>query len=754
MKKQLAVLFLGLALALSASAAGAQGAWRTIVRPLTFRDLLAEPDTVWMATGEAGVVAYDRASGTFSFLNHEPAGLSSNDIRALARDRSGNLWVGTAARGLSRRAPDGTWRVFNRFDGLASENITCLTAQGDTLWIGTDAGLSLWDGTQISGTLPDGFTPSPFRDNSIVSIVPLGDSLWVFSTQACHVARISTGLTDWAEANTTVDPNNPDQSLGWAVAVDDGERLIGLTRNGVIRVRTRAPGSLWNASTPPGVPTGITIVKDGTTILHTTNSGVFRWTTPGWTNVAPGAFTANASDPATWYAAGTDPSGAFWFAQATGLRRQVSGTTYQNTPFSGPPGNDLYNVEVQNGRVYVTAWDKGIGRFDGANWKNWTAGCGDPCDPDTAFYGVGYSIAILKDVQGYLWFGPWGSAISRLDDRGAFPSFVHYFMVGPSGTSDPNDLHTRPVGCTADSVGGRWLGMDTNDFGAPDRVPLGLEHYDANGAYLANYNAANNAEVLGGRIHALTTDRGGAVWLGSLEGGIQSFLPPTGTNAPSFSNVANTEDLSVRALVALGDTIYAMTTREVRYYARFARACVDSFLLPANPVLAGHPLHVAADRTVYVGTANGVRVRTSDGAITDFTTANSPLVNDEVRAIRPEPGSRAVWIATAGGLNRYDPAYVPPVPPPPPSLRFNLYPNPASLTALGASLRLSGNASSYEGEIYDLVGRLVHRFQAGSNGQLVWDGRDTRGSLVQPGVYYLRVVAAGSSGFARFVLLR
>jgi hypothetical protein len=281
-------------------------------------------------------------------------------------------------------------------------------------------------------------------------------------------------------------------------------------------------------------------------------------------------------------------------------------------------------------------------------------------------------------------------------------------------------------------------------------VPLGLEHYNAGSHYVANYNAANYDTVLAGRIHALTTDRSGRVWAGSLEGGIQFF---DRLDAPIFFDVPNTSNLSVRALEARGDTLYAMTTRDVRLYNRFTAAFIDSFLLPAAPVLSGHPLLVDSERTILVGTANGVRIRRPDGSISDLTTANSPLANDEVRAIREEPGTGAYWIATAGGLHRYDPNYVPPPPPPLPTLQFRIYPNPALLSAIGTSLRLSGNASSYEGEIYDLSGRLVNRFSAGASGQLMWNGRDTNGEVVPAGVYFLRVVAGSNTGFARIVLL-
>ena len=124
-----------------------------------------------------------------------------------------------------------------------------------------------------------------------------------------------------------------------------------------------------------------------------------------------------------------------------------------------------------------------------------------------------------------------------------------------------------------------------------------------------------------------------------------------------------------------------------------------------------------------------------------------------MRTIRIDPRTGAVWIATAGGLNRYEPGYVPPAPQVA-KLRFQVYPNPARVTELGIALKLQGNATSYRGEVFDLSGRVLRRFSIGANGHVVWDGRDSRGELVKPGLYFVRAEAAGRSGVARVVLVR
>ena len=70
-----------------------------------------------------------------------------------------------------------------------------------------------------------------------------------------------------------------------------------------------------------------------------------------------------------------------------------------------------------------------------------------------------------------------------------------------------------------------------------------------------------------------------------------------------------------------------------------------------------HPLDVAPDGTVWVGSVDGVRRYLPGGGSEDYRTDNSPLADNEVRAVYVEQATGAVWIGTASGLNRFDPHY-------------------------------------------------------------------------------------------------
>src|SRR5690606_7703837 len=71
-------------------------------------------------------------------------GLPSNVIHALAGDRSGYLWIGTAD-GLARYDGVG-FRVWRKEDGLPANAVSALHVDADDrLWIATTAGLVLLD---------------------------------------------------------------------------------------------------------------------------------------------------------------------------------------------------------------------------------------------------------------------------------------------------------------------------------------------------------------------------------------------------------------------------------------------------------------------------------------------------------------------------------------------------------------------------------------------------------------------------------
>lgn len=323
----------------------------------------------------------------------------------------------------------------------------------------------------------------------------------------------------------------------------------------------------------------------------------------------------------------------------------------------------------------------------------------------------------------------------------------------------PDSLLTHTAGWSAayDALDRVYIGGDTWDRGG--RPPIGIDVFDPGGALVAVWKSTNSG-IPDNQVRALVVDRSrtpNRIWAGFPGSGVAyASLPDDPAVVPAFTALPRSETLDVFGLALYGDSLWVLSTTDLQRYNSSNFNYVSSLQIPGAPAPLGavNPLAVSPDGTVWVGSVDGVRRYRRGGGTVDYRTANSPLANDEVRAIAVDPVTGVVWFATAGGLSRFDPGYVPPPPPSIPALRLVVFPNPAEFPAIGLDLKLSGNASAYTGEIYDLNGRCVHRFSASGNDRVVWDGRDLEGARVRPGVYFVRAQGGGHVAGARVVVLR
>jgi signal transduction histidine kinase len=98
--------------------------------------LLFVGNELWIGT-PAGASRY-RAGKLEQF--NEVAGTPFGDVRAMAQDKTGALWFGTAGSGVVFLR-DGNLRRFKKSDGLSSDDIECLHFADDgALWVGTFGG--------------------------------------------------------------------------------------------------------------------------------------------------------------------------------------------------------------------------------------------------------------------------------------------------------------------------------------------------------------------------------------------------------------------------------------------------------------------------------------------------------------------------------------------------------------------------------------------------------------------------------------
>ncbi|MFI5370075.1 MAG: two-component regulator propeller domain-containing protein [Candidatus Eisenbacteria bacterium] len=748
----LPALVLALWVAAATPAAAARG-WESWLYPGYFSDLLATRSEVWCATREGGLLRWDRSTQSFDFIQREPGSIISNQLSSLALDRSGRLWVGTLDAGAARLKADRSgWDAVNTFDGLPSTKVTKLLAVGDTVWIGTDKGIALWNGHIVTGSLPDGFTvsfDSTFSDDEIRGIAQIGDSLFVASRNVVGMAHLSSNLQDWRPINTGIDPNYlPIEDM-----VNDGSNLFVVDAGFCYRL-DRATQT-WQFERGDG----IMLARGATGVMLTAASGVYRWDGANF-QLLPNSPTpvAKPSDTYPDYVRATDDSTGTAFAGSANVFFEQSGAaSWTSHALSVPPDNGIISLAPEGPKLYITTFG-GVGRWSGSDWRMWRSGskCQLPgCLPDTSFINPIYVFGVLVQRNGLKWVGDWDVALETFTDEPPPPSFTHRWVP-----ANGNDLASRKqtwVSATfEDAQGGVWFGLDTPVADEPAMAPLGLAQYDAAGNLVHNWNTGNS-QVAGTFVHTIAQDKTGRMWLGFHGEGVEWFDPLPQVDSAGFFKLSDTNGLVVRGIAAYGESLWVLSTIGLRLYSIHAQG-TDGTLVPPLGLPGGqdqfalHPLAIADDGSVWAASGAGLWHVTRNGNV-QYDHTNSPLATDVVRSVAIEPGTGRVWIGSTGGLQRFDPNYQPPPPPVVEALNVRMAPNPAFLTNLGPGVSLLGDLPAYRVVIYDLVGRQVREFDVVGAGTRFWDGRDRNGTLVRPGVYFVKASAGGRSAVARLILL-
>jgi hypothetical protein len=243
--------------------------------------------------GGAGVVAFDTVSQRpFYFYAtgaNDKTGLPSNLLYAVVRDRSGAIWVGTAAgvavyndpSQLVSAASAGTAPPdFNRpfvtrgagtgFNTLYSEIVRCIAIDGaNRKWLGTPNGLWLFSADCTEALLNFTTANSPLPSNSILDVAVNDKTGEVFvATDAGVVSyRGSASVTEGKPSCAQVSPNPVRPEFAGTVGIS------GVANNAQVRITdvaghlvysTRAAGGTvtWNLTDTDGrrVRSGVYLV--------------------------------------------------------------------------------------------------------------------------------------------------------------------------------------------------------------------------------------------------------------------------------------------------------------------------------------------------------------------------------------------------------------------------------------------------------------------------------------------------------------
>ncbi|USX15303.1 ATP-binding protein [Oxalobacteraceae bacterium OTU3CAMAD1] len=480
-------------------------------------------DGLWLTTSE-GLQHLDIKSGKVRTLRHAPAdpdSISDDRVNAVARDKSGNLWIATAS-GLEMLPPGAAkfLHLTPRQGSAPANNITSLSVGPDgVVWAGAMAGLQAW---RLDGATPKPLSPAlsrPFGDVRVTVLMHDSDgTLWVGTQEDGLKRRDPTsgefhsyrwdslnrhGIGDnqitalYQDRTGTLWVGNWYTGLDW-VDLDSGgfERytessgvLPGVTNSKVRAIAGAGDNKLWLGS------------GEGLTRLDVTKRTVESWH-------------RDERDPAglpgdVVIALATDLKGRLWVGTSTGLARRDPATgRYTRVPFDADPNSlSIQRLLVDRAGVIWAGTRSGLHRVD-PDTDAVTTYRADPDNPDSV---DGRVYALLEDRHGILWIGT-ENGLNRFDR--ATGKFRHY-------RHDPNRpdslSHKRVPFIFEDKSGVLWVGTAA---GLCKALP------QPDGDLLFRYYPGQNGGAVD-PIGAILEDGNGRLWISSTAG-IAMFNPESG----------------------------------------------------------------------------------------------------------------------------------------------------------------------------------------------------------------------------------
>ena len=393
----------------------------------------------------------------------------------------------------------GHWDTFDVTDGLGYGPVNAiLQDRQGYLWVGTNGGVSRFDGSEFTTFTQDDGLPA----NGVIDIVEdRNGNLW-FGTRRNGVCRYnpqtSSGKT-WTTFKTDDDNLNRVSSL---VEDRDGNIWVG-TRGGVRRYDGRT-FRLFTTEDGLGSNDVRSVMEDRDgNLWFGLKEGVTRYNGRSWIT-----FSSRDGLVGTGFSAlFEDGDGSIWLAPniKSGVYR-YDGKTFQLFPtgdgFVWNPVTSM--VEDRKGVLWFGTWSEGVSRFDpsarpGQAWASF--------GPDE---GLSDSrvLSIYLDREENLWIGTQGGGISRYSKRDWTTYTEHEGLV--------NDNLWRLY---EDSAGHLWVSAHSSS----------VVRYDSRSdTEEASWTEFTTADGLPRGVYSVFQDRDGDLWFGT-NAGVSRYDPGNAT---------------------------------------------------------------------------------------------------------------------------------------------------------------------------------------------------------------------------------
>lgn len=441
---------------------------------------------MWFGT-EDGLNKYDGYRfEIFKQRPDEPSSLSHNFVYAIHQDQQGYIWIGTYGGGLNRYDP--MTESFSHYRHVSQDPHTLCNdkifaicpGENQTLWLGTDAGLSLFDIKE--GTFTNFIALEELELKKELTILTIclgrGGMVWL-GTMKNGLVRFDPEKKKWKKyGHDPADENSISNHSVWSISEDDRGGLWIGTRHGLNQFD---PQTGVFARVPlPGRETGDSY--DSVYCLMDDSQGNL------------------------WI--GTWGSGILLLNRKTGAFLPVKNDPLLSASLSSDFISALHTD--RSGLIWVGTYGGGLNRFNPRQHifkhyyhhpRNLTS-----LSQNTVF-------AIYEDRAGELWIGTHGGGLNRfLPERNGFKHYRHQ-------PGNPGSLSSDEVwDIKEDYLGYLWVATRN-----------GLNRLDQERKNILVFKKNNYKNIIANDfITTIIEDHARILWIGSYGGGLSRYHRKSG----------------------------------------------------------------------------------------------------------------------------------------------------------------------------------------------------------------------------------
>ena len=721
--------------------------WKIYTSFREVKGVSSQGNTIWGATS-GGLFKFDAAtlSGITKYTSLD--GLLSNELTSITTGSDGKVWVGSFDGSISvLNSSDNSWQQVTdiRTSTEPSKKINAFYQYNNLMFFATQFCIVKFSIPQFE------FVDQPYVflgpllpiKTAVNDVFVINDTIWAATISGIAYANINSSLpiqSSWknfVEGNSVLKNNKTN-----CISYFDSKVIIG-SDSGMVSYQngTLSPFEPLYNSVPISDPVYRMVVSGGVLYFSTfTNylgyKGNFRIFKVNQSNINNAELLQSGTevnslkvDPAGDLLIGTVNNGVDVY------RNNSSNYVIPNGPYS----NLNLDISVDNNsRMWAVSgslgdWSgrSGIYEYDGTNWFNYTYAefpvIGNGC--------CGW-VNTYPDRSGNIWISGWGngllkiagSELTRYDETNSVmnqlgPGFVLTYGMDEDNNGDlwvlnglvnnaivnfsQQKTFSQPVGgntffthLAIDNFNTKWMLLHPVEGNV-----RGVMYFNENTNPTGNLIGYQTLGSDVSQVNDIIVDNNGEVWIATNNGVIVIPNPEQVINQPGSI-----------------PTLFKM------------RIIENGISTP----LTENVLSIDADalNNKWLGTINnGVIYVSPDGStlLNRFTTANSPMINDQITSIKSDRKTGTVYFGAVNGIVSYKTIAVSPLEE---CGNITAGPNPFVIPA-STKLKIDGLVEESTVKILSISGVLVSEFETPGGRIAEWDGRDLNGNYVSSGIYII-----------------